>query len=109
MRPKKNEKRVVRGRQGGRGHKKPLDPNSGPGVSKRDLDAEQANAAAGQIAAQVNQPTEAFRSVDAICRCAELAGWPSRSAFEAAMQMRIHGVPVSEAMSAFMACRKYVQ
>jgi hypothetical protein len=76
---------------------------------KRDLDAEHANAAAGQIAAQVNQPTEAFRSVDAITRCAELAGWPSRSAFEAAVFMHLHGTTASEAQAAFADCQRRVQ
>jgi ParB-like chromosome segregation protein Spo0J len=40
-----------RGKEGGRGHKKTLDPNSGPGF-KRDIAAKHARSTVGQIAAE---------------------------------------------------------
>jgi hypothetical protein len=40
---------------------------------------------------------------------AQAAGWTPRSAFEAAMHLRIHGVMVSEARAAFADCRRVTQ
>ena len=39
------------GVEGGRGHKKPLDQESGPGVSKRDIAKKHADSTVGQLAA----------------------------------------------------------
>jgi hypothetical protein len=43
----------------------------------------------------------AFFAVDAICRCAASNGWPTKEAFEGAMQLVLHGVSVSEARALF--------
>ena len=89
------------GAEGGRGHKKPLSQDSDSGVPQRDWAAANANKAASRIAAQAIQPSRDFLAVHQITVAAQAAGWPSRSAFEAAMHLRIHGVTVAEAQALF--------
>ena len=45
-------------------------------------------------------------AVDAIMAAAIRAGWPDRSAFEAALLLLVHGTPVAEAITMFDAARR---
>jgi hypothetical protein len=98
MTREKQQKRVTRGKQGGRGRPKQVTTNSSEAI-------DQPKTPAGQIAA----PSEAFRSVDAITRCEEQSGWPTREAFACAMLMHIHGVTVREGEWLFRDAARRVQ
>jgi hypothetical protein len=87
---RKKPSRAARGKQGGRGHKKPLDLNPDPGVSKRE-------------------PSQDFLAVHAITRMAEAAGWRPRQAFMVGMQMHIAGVTVAGAAQMFADAERRVQ
>jgi hypothetical protein len=47
--------------------------------------------------------------VDLIVAAAVSAGWPMKSAFEAALQLLLHGVTVAEARQMFALCEEWRQ
>ena len=47
--------------------------------------------------------------VDCIMAAACAAGWPLKGAFEAALQLLLHGVTVAEARQMFEACERWRQ
>jgi hypothetical protein len=76
------------GAEGGRGHKKPLTQDSESEVSKRDA---------------------GIAPIHYMVAAAVAAGWPVRGAFEASMQLLLHGVSVQEAREMFLRCEEWRQ
>jgi hypothetical protein len=54
-------------------------------------------------------PSDDFLAVDQICRAAESAGWPTKVAFQRAMQKRAAGVSTDTAVALFQHAGLWVQ